>query len=60
MKKMKLNLVIDALLLLCLAAIAGIGLLIKYVQIVFCFSLCSGVNLASFFSALPVCNQSAK
>ncbi len=33
MKKSKLNLVIDALLLLCLAAIAGIGLLIKYVLV---------------------------
>ncbi len=32
-KKSKLNLVIDALLLLCLAAIAGIGLLIKYVLV---------------------------
>ena len=31
MKKSKLNLVIDALLLLCIAAIAGIGLLMKYV-----------------------------
>lgn len=30
MKKSKLNLVIDGLLLLCLAAIAGIGFLIKY------------------------------
>jgi hypothetical protein len=30
MKKLKLNLVIDGLLLLCLAAIAGIGFLIKY------------------------------
>ncbi len=33
MKKSKLNLVIDALLLLCVAAIAGIGLLIKYVLV---------------------------
>jgi len=33
MKKAKLNLVIDALLLLCIAAIAGIGLLIKYVLV---------------------------
>ena len=33
MKKSKLNLVIDALLLLCIAAIAGIGLLIKYVLV---------------------------
>lgn len=33
MKKSKLNLIIDALLLLCLAAIAGIGLLIKYVLV---------------------------
>ena len=33
MKKSKLNLVIDALLLLCFAAIAGIGLLIKYVLV---------------------------
>ncbi len=33
MKKPKLNLVIDALLLLCLAAIAGIGLLMKYVLV---------------------------
>ena len=33
MEKSKLNLVIDALLLLCLAAIAGIGLLIKYVLV---------------------------
>jgi len=33
MKKSKLNMVIDALLLLCLAAIAGIGLLIKYVLV---------------------------
>ena len=31
MKKSKLNLVIDALLLLCIAAIAGIGLLMKYI-----------------------------
>ena len=33
MEKSKLNLVIDALLLLCLAAITGIGLLIKYVLV---------------------------
>jgi hypothetical protein len=33
MKKSKLNLIIDAMLLLCLAAIAGIGLLIKYVLV---------------------------
>ena len=33
MKKAKLNLVIDALLLLCLAAIAGVGFLMKYVLI---------------------------
>ena len=33
MKKSKLNLVVDALLLLCLATIAGIGLLIKYVLV---------------------------
>jgi len=33
MKKSKLNLVIDALLLLCIAAIGGIGLLIKYVLV---------------------------
>ncbi len=33
MKKSKLNLIIDALLLLCLAAIVGIGLLIKYVLV---------------------------
>ena len=33
MKKLKLNLVLDALLLLCLAAIAGIGLLIKCVLV---------------------------
>ena len=33
MKKSKLNLIIDALLLLCLAAVAGIGLLIKYVLV---------------------------
>jgi len=33
MTKAKLNLIIDALLLVCLAAIAGIGLLIKYVLI---------------------------
>jgi len=33
MKRAKLNLVIDALLLLCLAAIAGIGLLIKFVLV---------------------------
>ena len=33
MKKLKLNLIIDALLLLCLAAIVGIGLLIKYVLV---------------------------
>jgi len=33
MKRAKLNLIIDALLLLCLAAIAGIGLLIKYVLV---------------------------
>ena len=33
MKKSKLNLIIDALLLLCLAAIAGIGFLIKYVLV---------------------------
>jgi hypothetical protein len=30
MKNPKLNLIIDALLLLCIAAVAGIGLLIKY------------------------------
>jgi len=33
MKRAKVNLVIDALLLLCIAAIAGIGLLIKYVLV---------------------------
>ncbi len=33
MKRAKLNLIIDALLLLCLAAIAGIGLLMKYVLV---------------------------
>ncbi len=33
MKRAKLNLIIYALLLLCLAAIAGIGLLIKYVLV---------------------------
>jgi len=33
MKKAKLNLIIDSLLLLCLAGIAGIGLLIKYVLV---------------------------
>ena len=33
MKKSKLNLIIDALLLLCVAAIVGIGLLIKYVLV---------------------------
>jgi len=33
MKKAKINLVIDALLLLCLAAITGIGLLIKFVLV---------------------------
>ncbi|MHC4757486.1 MAG: DUF4405 domain-containing protein [Planctomycetota bacterium] len=33
MKKAKLNLVIDVLLLLCMAAIAGIGLLMKYVLV---------------------------
>jgi len=33
MKKSKLNLIIDALMLLCIAAIAGIGLLIKYVLV---------------------------
>jgi hypothetical protein len=33
MKKAKLNLVIDALLLLCMAAMAGIGLLMKYVLV---------------------------
>ena len=33
MKNSKLNLIIDALLLLCLAAIAGIGLLMKYVLV---------------------------
>lgn len=33
MKKSKLNLIIDALLLLCIAAIAGIGFLIKYVLV---------------------------
>ena len=33
MKKSKLNLIIDAMLLLSLAAIAGIGLLIKYVLV---------------------------
>lgn len=33
MTRSKLNLVIDALLLLCIAAIAGIGLLIKYVLV---------------------------
>jgi hypothetical protein len=33
MKKSKLNLVIDALLLLCIAAMTGIGLLMKYVLV---------------------------
>ena len=33
MKKAKLNLVIDALLLLCMAAMVGIGLLMKYVLV---------------------------
>ena len=33
MKKAKLNLVIDAVLMLCIAAIAGIGLLIKFVLV---------------------------
>jgi len=33
MKRTKINLVIDALLLLCIAAIAGIGLLMKYVLV---------------------------
>ena len=33
MKRAKLNLIIDALLLLCIAAIAGIGLLMKYVLV---------------------------
>ena len=33
MKRAKLNLIIDALLLLCLAAITGIGFLIKYVLV---------------------------
>jgi len=33
MKKAKLNLVIDALLSLCIAAIVGIGILIKYVLV---------------------------
>ena len=33
MTKSKLNLVIDALMLLCMAAMAGIGLLIKYVLV---------------------------
>ncbi|MHC4076764.1 MAG: DUF4405 domain-containing protein [Planctomycetota bacterium] len=33
MKRAKLNLIIDALLLLCLAGIAGIGFLIKYVLV---------------------------
>ena len=33
MKKSKLNLIIDALLTLCIAAIVGIGLLIKYVLV---------------------------
>ncbi|MFC1676258.1 DUF4405 domain-containing protein [Planctomycetota bacterium] len=33
MKKTNINLVIDALLLLCIAAIAGIGLLMKYVLV---------------------------
>mgnify|MGYP001066443896 CR=1 FL=1 len=33
MKKSKLNLVIDGVLLLCIAAIAGIGFLIKYVLV---------------------------
>jgi len=33
MKRAKLNLIIDALLLFCLVAIAGIGLLIKYVLV---------------------------
>jgi len=33
MTKAKFNLIIDALLLLCLAALAGIGLLIKYVLV---------------------------
>jgi len=33
MKRTKLNLIIDALLLLCIAVIVGIGLLIKYVLV---------------------------
>jgi len=33
MKKSKLNLIIDALLLLCIAAIGGIGFLMKYVLV---------------------------
>lgn len=33
MKRPKINLVIDAMLLLCIAAIAGIGLLMKYVLV---------------------------
>jgi hypothetical protein len=33
MKKSKLNLIIDTLLLLCIAAIGGIGFLMKYVLI---------------------------
>jgi len=33
MKKSKLNLIIDGLLLLCIAAVVGIGLLIKYVLV---------------------------
>ncbi len=33
MEKSKLNLIIDGLLLLCIAAIVGIGLLIKYVLV---------------------------
>lgn len=33
MKRTKLNLAVDALLLLCIAAIAGIGLLMKYVLV---------------------------
>lgn len=33
MKRAKLNLIIDGLLLFCMAALAGIGLLMKYVLI---------------------------
>lgn len=53
MKRAELNLVIDVLLLLCIAAIAGIGLLIKYVLVPgYLRSQIYGQNVSLFFWGL--------